>query len=199
MTGVEMSLLAVRLRRKGFATGIFRYRSAAASVSQHADRLADWVRSRNPQVVHFVAHSLGGLVVARCLAMHADLPVGRCVALGTPFNGSYVARVFARHVMGRRLMGCVRTDPYLEHGLDAKNGAGHPGIIAGTLSFGVGMFVRGLGRPNDGTVAVAETRWPGGAAHTTCATSHFGLLLSAEVAGQVVYYLTSGAFAPQDR
>jgi len=197
MTGLEMGLLAYRLRRKGFAPRIFRYRSAAASLSQHADRLADWVRGRNPEVVHFVAHSLGGLVVARCLAMHGDLPLGRCIALGTPFNGSHVARVFARHVVTRRLLGCARMQPYLEHGLDAKDGAGHPGIIAGTFGFGIGMFMRDLGQPNDGTVAVAETRWPGGAAHTTCATSHFGLLLSATVAGQVVCYLNSGAFALQ--
>jgi hypothetical protein len=48
--------------------------------------------------------------------------------------------------------------------------------------------------PNDGTVAVSETRLPGAKDHLCVAVSHSGLVLSGEVADQVAAFLGSGAF-----
>lgn len=197
MTGKEMGLLGWRLERQGFAVRLFRYPSRSATVSENAHRLAAFVHALGATTVHFVSHSLGGLVVARCHATEADLPAGRSVALGTPFNGSYIARALKRHPVGCRALGSSVAEPYLETGLDDRAGGGNPAVISGTVAIGIGMFCRALGRPNDGTVAVAETQWPFAAAQLTCATSHFGLLLSATVAAQVAHYLKTGIFSPQ--
>jgi len=68
------------------------------------------------------------------------------------------------------------------------------GSIAGTLSLGVGWLVRGLPRPNDGTVAVAETRLDGMTDHLLVHTSHMALLFSKGAARYTTYFLRHGRF-----
>ena len=48
--------------------------------------------------------------------------------------------------------------------------------------------------PNDGTVAVSETRLPGAKAHVLVSVSHSGMLLSARVAHEVGLFLEYGHF-----
>ena len=69
------------------------------SIGDAAAELGKEVRKvlkRTPQPVRFVAHSMGGLVVRRFIADHADLwdeictrPGSRFIMLGTPNRGSY--------------------------------------------------------------------------------------------------------------
>ena len=53
--------------------------------------------------------------------------------------------------------------------------------------------------PNDGTVAVEETRLSGLADHAVIPTSHSGLLFSEEAARLALSFLGEGRFAPQAR
>jgi hypothetical protein len=69
------------------------------------------------------------------------------------------------------------------------------GVIAGTLAVGLGVVIENLPQPNDGTVAVDETRLPGIKDHLELPVSHTGLLVSATVASQTAYFLRHGAFA----
>ena len=55
--------------------------------------------------LHFVGHSLGGMIVWRTLLDHAHLPAGRAVLLGSPVLGSHAARRFADHAIGQTLLG----------------------------------------------------------------------------------------------
>ena len=68
------------------------------------------------------------------------------------------------------------------------------GSIAGTLRLGLGMFLTGLARPNDGVVAVDETRFDGMKDHAEVKASHFGLLLSEKAAKQILCFLKNGMF-----
>ncbi len=68
------------------------------------------------------------------------------------------------------------------------------GIIASTRSLGLGGLLGGLPRPNDGTVAVAETRLPGASDFITLPVTHSGMLLSAACAAQVAHFLAQGRF-----
>jgi hypothetical protein len=49
--------------------------------------------------------------------------------------------------------------------------------------------------PNDGTVAVEETKLPGIKDHIELPVSHTGLLVSAAVASQTAFFLRHGEFA----
>ena len=67
-------------------------------------------------------------------------------------------------------------------------------MVAGNLAHGFGRWIAHLDGTSDGTVALAETRWPGLADHCEVACGHSGLVLSAEVAGQVGRFLREGRF-----
>jgi len=193
MTGIDMFLLRRRLRRCGFDVVQFSYPTLRSDIATNAARLHEFSRALQNPVIHFIGHSLGGLVILRLFQDFPGQRPGRVVLLGTPCAGSYVAYRLSQCV-GRWLFG-----QSLEQGLlnDAHRWSGgrELGVIAGSLSFGGGMIVRGLPRPNDGTVAVRETYLSGMTEHITLPASHTGLVFSANVARQVCVFLQTGRFS----
>ena len=192
-----MRLLARRLRRAGFETRCFGYPSRDP-VEANARRLSAWLAEQGltgARAPHFVAHSLGGLVLAHFLARQPPPSPPRMVLLGTPLHGSGVARQLARLRIGRWLLGGALTAGLL---------GGAPGLppgrillIAGRRAIGPGRLVPGgLAGPSDGTVAVAETRSPALADHRILPVNHFGMLISRQVADETIAFLDSPAPAP---
>ena len=181
--------LATRLERGGLVTERFGY-STRATPAVGAERLADRLAGRAEPPRHLVAHSLGGIVLAHLVERHPTLLPAetRIVLLGTPLAGSAVAQRLACGRIGRRLLAGS-----LVGGLDGQAPAwraAHTLMIAGTRPVGPGRLVPGaLVGPNDGTVAVDETRVPGLAAHRCLPVNHFGLLLSAPVAEATAAFL----------
>ena len=191
MRGPVMALLRYRLRRCGFAPYVFSYPSRRCTVEEAAQRLRFFSEKIPEATVHYVAHSLGGIVIHRRFAQQRPEKPGRVVMLGTPHAGSAVARRLARFRVGQLSLG----NSY------ARGLAGVPvvwnfpaalAVIAGDLSLGTGQLLGGLPKPHDGTVAVAETYIVGAAAHCVMHTSHMGLLLSAPVAQRVCAFLRTG-------
>jgi hypothetical protein len=68
------------------------------------------------------------------------------------------------------------------------------GIIAGRLPVGLGRLFGRFAGPNDGMVAVEETRLEGAADHIVLPVAHTSLLWSAAVAHQVEHFLHTGRF-----
>jgi len=69
------------------------------------------------------------------------------------------------------------------------------GIIAGRQPIGFGRLFAAFAEPNDGTIAVSETRMPGATDHIILPVSHLGMLLSARVAHEAGVFLTQGRFS----
>jgi len=193
MHGLACAVLAHRLRHGGFRVETFSYPSVRWPLSVIAARLHDFARSRSTQRVHFVGHSLGGLVILNMLSAWTDLPPGRVVLLGSPCTDCESARQLGARSGGRLVLGRAL------HGWSCEDGeaVAHRlpvGVIAGTRRIGMGrLFVR-LSGPNDGVVTVEETRLPGRAAHRVMPVSHSGMLVSSAVAEQVVCFLREGRF-----
>ena len=194
MTGLEMSLLARRLRACGYDTVFFRYRSLLKPLAHNAARLADRVRQQAAPTVHLVGHSLGGLVVLQALQDHPDLINGRMVLLGSPVNGSVIAKRVHRNGFSRWLLGRSGRGALLGGG---PRWQGRPplGLIAGTHPVGIGRLLGGFDGANDGTVALAETAIAGATSSMTVDKGHFGMLYSADVAQAVCTFLRQGAFS----
>jgi pimeloyl-ACP methyl ester carboxylesterase len=192
MKGPEMFLLRRRFCRAGFRVYQFSYRSVARDLAENAARLNAFLAMVEGEKVHFVAHSLGGLVVRRLCHDFPQQRPGRIVTLGTPHTGSYVAERMSRNGLFRRLLGHSLTP--LTGELPPWPGDRDLGSIAGTLSIGIGWLVRELSRPNDGTVSVAETCLENFSDHILVHTSHMGLLFSARSAEQTLYFLRHGRF-----
>ncbi len=193
--GVEMGPLHRRLGRAGFSPRRFSYPSVGMSPVRAARLLAEFVAGIEAPVVHYIAHSLGGLVLRHFLHGDADGRPGRAVTLATPHEGSRTARVLAETALGRRLLGRS-----IEQGLlgdvPAWPDGRALGIIAGSRRLGLGRFFARLDRPHDGTVSVIETACGAAVDHIVLPVSHFGGLFSRQVAEQVIHFLRVGRFRP---
>ena len=194
MHGVIMTLLHRRVARCGYRVARFSYASVRRTLTQNAHRLAAFCRTLECARLHFVGHSLGGLVILRMLEHAAEPRVGRIVLAGTPYGGSFAAHRLARFPGGAAMLG-HSVPEWL-----AREGAWHAGsheigVIAGSVSAGLGRLVApGLPRPNDGVVAVRETEVPGMRDHIVMPINHSGLLISAAVARQMCEFVRHGAF-----
>ena len=193
MRGWVMALLGLRLRRCGFHTVVFSYPSMRASLSQNALSLARFVAEITAPRIHFIGHSLGGLLVLQMLAQHAAPRAGRVVLLGSPYHVSYTASKLARIAPRYCLIGRSMRQ-WLEQEAPECAGRYQVGAIAGSRSLGGGRLLGGLPYPNDGVVTVEETRMPGASDWIALDVSHSSMLFSAGAARQACAFLQHGHF-----
>ena len=147
------------------------------------------------ETLHFVGHSLGGLVLRNFAAAYPDKVSGRIVTMGTPHQGSRAAqRVFnmglQKPVLGGSYKGALDGSmPELPEGVEL-------GSIAGNKPYGLGR-VLGLHGEHDGTVLVRETHCPNMRDHVVLPVSHSGMLFNRKTVEQVVTFLHDGCFKKQ--
>jgi hypothetical protein len=200
MNGWDMSVLRHRLNKAGFNAQQFSYSSFNRTPRENAVELDKFVAALpragdgDTGALHYVAHSLGGLVLRHFFHAFPAQPRGRVVTLGTPHTGSSAARWLGEHGLGGGLLG-ESMNAGLFGDLPAWDGARALGSIAGTLRMGFGCIIPGIPQPSDGTVAVAETALVNMTDHRSIPVSHFGLLLSRLAAEQTSHFLTHGAFS----
>lgn len=194
MPGLELALLRRRVRACGYATHQFHYHSLLRTPAANAEQLNDFLKTVDAEVIHLVAHSLGGIVLTHLFARWPQQRPGRVLMLGSPLLGSAVAQVLNRRSWTRWLIGRAG-----EQGLlgDAPRWPGiRPlGMIAGKRGIGIGMLAgRELVPPHDGTVRLAETEAKEVSRHLTVSCGHFALLFARPVAEAVCRYLKTGEF-----
>ena len=193
MNGLEFWRLRRNLERAGYECHVFKYHVWGKPLSETAARLHEFAESIDAPVVHFVAHSLGGIVLMHLFDQFPFAKEGRIVLLGSPVNGSVVARRLNSTVLTRWSLG-----QSMEYGLGgnvpAWRGWRDIGTISGSLPFGVGLIIGGPSLPHDGTVSVEETCLKGATDSLILPVSHSGILFSAEAAQQAVIFLQTGRF-----
>jgi pimeloyl-ACP methyl ester carboxylesterase len=195
MTGVESIWLRRRLEReRGYRFQVFRYASVRAPLARIIQSLADTIAAVEAPRVHLLGHSLGGLLIQRCLERYPMRQPGRVVFLGTPAAGSHAARRLAQLQLGRWMLGAVSAEELLAERPRRWDIGRELGIIAGTVPLGFGRLLLKFNEDNDGTVAVSETRLPGAADFLAVPTTHSGMLWSARVAREAGSFLEYGSF-----
>jgi pimeloyl-ACP methyl ester carboxylesterase len=196
MSGGESLLLRRRLSREfGMEVYPFRYAAAASTMTEITARLQRFVRDLRASRLHFVGHSLGGLVIYRFLERYPQQPPGRVVFLGTPSVASRAA-VQAGHIrLVASLMGRSVADELLRPRERRWAADRDLGIIAGTQPLGFGQILAKFEEDCDGTIGVSETQLPGATDHITLPVSHLGMLVSARVARETGEFLQEGRFS----
>ena len=196
--GFAMELLRRRLASAGYRVLAYSYPSVRFTFAQNVERLAGYCRDLAAPRLHFVGHSLGGLILLRMLERAAGPQTGRIVMMGVPVAASLAARRFSRLPGGRAMLGRSMME-WLDSTHPAASGARDIGVIAGRLPVGLGRIVApDLPSPSDGAVSVAETLLPGARDSILLNVSHSGMLVSRAVAHQICAYLRNGAFDHQD-
>ncbi len=162
-----------------------------------AARLAELGVGRAPRL-HFVTHSMGGLIVRGYLAAHRPANLGRVVNIVPPHQGSPVSDKLRRlpiiwRIIGRNL-GALGTGPDAYWRTLPPRADYELGVIAGSSALNpLGWFF--LERPHDGTVAERSTRLDGMADHLTLDSNHTLILFRRRTAEQALAFLRTGRFA----
>ncbi len=193
--GPEGHWLRSRISRElGAEPRTFPYRSVTGKAAGNVAALGKFLSSMRADVVHIVAHSLGGVLVVKLFEKPPALPPGRIVLLGSPLNGSRAAQSLARLPGGKAIMGHTVRDEVLPGRAMRWNGAREIGVIAGQTAHGLGRLVGAFNEPNDGTILVAETNLPGATDQIVLPVSHSGMLFSTLAARQAAAFLRDGRF-----
>jgi len=154
-------------------------------------------RSKDPGCpIHFVTHSLGGILVRHYLQNHS-LPAGsRVVMLSPPNRGSEIADVLRdfppyRWIMGPAGQQLGTTAEAIPNQLKAVDV--QVGVITGDRSLEPWFSARIPG-PDDGKVSVARARLPEMADFLVVPQSHGFIMNDAEVIDQTIHFLKYGTF-----
>ncbi len=182
-SGWILYLLRYRLKRAGLDPVIFSYPSISRPFHDNVRDLARFVRDTGVKKVSFIGHSYGGLLVCGLLrtmtegSMDLDLSIERCIFMGTPLQGSSLARRLSGSFIVRMLTG--KSLSALKTGCSIPAGSVYAVMVAGTMNLGLGMFF--MNGPGDGMVALEDTKAPWLDRFFVVKTSHLGLLLSEKV------------------
>ena len=162
VNGHEMLPLRRRLRKLGYVTRQFHWKSITGSLDENLDRLAKFVASTEADTLHVVGHSMGGVLTRLLFERAPDPRPGRLVAIGSPLTDCWTGRKFiALHPRLTWLAGIAVRD-YLAKEIDPIwRGSRDFGVLAGTYPFGIGALFPDLPAPSDGVVLV-ERNQPGG-------------------------------------
>lgn len=192
MKGWVMRPISHHLSQQGHECMQFSYHSLRRTPLQNAIRLAKYVDRLEADIVHFVGHSYGGIILLHYFEMFTNLRPGRVVLLGTPLTGSSVARfVSSNNYIKNSILG--QSAKSLHGHVPTWKGIRPLAIIAGTHGIGIGQLLGApLDKPNDGTVAVSETKLENCTIHIQVPYSHTGMLLAKSVAIKVDEFLRTG-------
>lgn len=198
--GASLHLLARAARRSDYATLVPGYRFRR-SLEEVVAGLAPGIRAfadRLDGPLHFVTHSLGGLVARALIARSPSLPPGRLVMLGPPNGGSELADLLFRLRLDRALLGRVgghlRTIRTAADEEMLGRTSREIGIIAGDRALDPILPRLLLPRPNDGKVSVAATRLDGMADHLVLPVTHTLMVYDRRVIRQTLAFLEQGRF-----
>ena len=201
-TRFSMARLACELERDGYRVINLSYRSRARSLEENATK---WLHFQLQQVdaprLHFVTHSMGGILVRLWLREHgAPANLGRVVMLAPPNAGSEVSDRLAsfppaRWFVGPNVARLTTAPDALPATLGPwPGGAGELGVIAGDRPINRIMAAL-LPAPSDGKVTVASTHLTGERDHVVLPYSHTWLGWRGETVAQVKAFLREGKFA----
>ena len=195
----SMRLLVSRIEDAGYSVINFGYPSREEPIEELAALLGAEVEEsfgEESGSVHFVTHSMGGVLVRSYLAQQPKPHSGRVVMLSPPNQGSEIIDAFADSELLRALLGPA--------GMELGTGSGGVASELGPVRYSLGVITgdRSLSLlgswlipgPDDGKVAVDRAAVEGSADFKVVHATHTFIMNRKDVAEDVVHFLENGKF-----
>jgi triacylglycerol lipase len=150
--------------------------------------------------IHFVTHSLGGILVRQYLATNTIENLGHVVMLGPPNNGSELVEYFQTSQVGSWLFQLANGPAGNQIGIGPNSLPQQlgpvdfsVGVIAGNTSYNP-LFSKVISGDDDGKVSVSSSKVAGMQDHIVVAASHTFMMRNQQVISQVKHFLSNGRF-----
>ncbi len=200
MSSLIMTPLALYLEEQGYIIHNINYPSTSKTIeviaSEYIRPVVESIRNKNDGNIHFVTHSMGGIVARYYLSMYPESSITSMVMIAPPNRGSTMAEVLKKYTVARWFFGPALVQ--LSTGLGSILSRLDPlkiptGVIAGCASMNpVNSLI--LPGDDDGTVAVSNTPVKGMHDFVVIPRSHSGILFDKKVYELVVHFLRKGSF-----
>ena len=184
------------LQPDGYTFVSFDYPSTQRSISEFADQLQGMIASlEGIERIHFVVHSMGGLIVRRWCQQYSDPRVERLVMIGTPNSGAEVASMLQKNLLFQLIFGPSGQE------LVADPETFISTLPLPTMEFAVIAGAKGdsngfnplIPGDDDGIVTVKSARLPGAQDYLSVRSLHSFLPWHPEVMDATRRFLSTGA------
>ena len=200
-TSYSMRKLEKNLHGQGYTVINFKYDSTDNTIEDIVKQLEEEIKKKcvkRKRKIHFVTHSLGGILVRYYLKDRKDERIGRVVMIAPPNQGSELADWLKEHTFnlyewvtgaaGQQLGTDEESIPLQMGDVDFELG-----IIAGDKSLNP-FYSSKIPGPDDGKVSVESTKIEGMKDFLLLHESHSFIMNDKEVIRQVIFFLENGKF-----
>ena len=200
-TGKSMRTVQYYLGRKGYDVISITYPANKHNLQELTEFLHDQLKLSDSfnkaSKVHFVTHSMGGILTRYYLSKFRPANLGRVVMMGPPNQGTELADFMTdKKRLGpifQKVFGPAGQEMRASHKHNDKPVDYEIGVIAGSISINpLAPYV--LEDDNDGIVSVESTRLDGMKDHIVMKSTHSFMMYNPKVMRQIDHFLKNGTF-----